>query len=160
MQVLKEYKTSFYKAGLVPAANVYFSTGSEDAKGHGASCLRKEVLALEGPAPSDRGLSQRQQQERERAARLAQVSLANPEVYLIIELEPAQERMHAAQNKIMPSSQVQLPWNTEAGSQMASTYTTSGTACPAHVSDSEKRASCVVITTSWLHWMLIILLLT
>ncbi len=70
--MLKDYKTSFYKAGLVPAANVYFTTGSEDARGHGASCLRKEVLALEGPAPSDRGLSQQQ----ERAARPAQVSVA------------------------------------------------------------------------------------
>ena len=70
--MLKDYKTSFYKAGLVPAANVYFSTGSEEASGHEGSCLRKEVLALEGPAPSDRGLSQRQQQQ-DRAARPAQV---------------------------------------------------------------------------------------
>lgn len=87
VQVLKEYKTSFYKAGLVPAANVYFSTGSEEAKGDGASCLRKEVLALEGPAPSDRGLSQRQQQEQQRAARPAQVSLATsfcPEAQVLL----------------------------------------------------------------------------
>ena len=52
--MLKDYKTSFYKAGLVPAANVYFTTGSEDARGHGASCLRKEV------AGSGRACAQRQ----------------------------------------------------------------------------------------------------
>ncbi len=75
-QVLKDYKTSFYKAGLVPAANVYFSTGSEEAGGQEGSCLRKEVLALEGPAPSDRGLSKRQQQQQDRAARPAQVHWA------------------------------------------------------------------------------------
>ena len=73
IQVLKDYKTSFYKAGLVPAANVHFSMSSEEsASGHGETCLREEVLAVEGPAPCDRGLSQRQQQQ-ERASRPAQV---------------------------------------------------------------------------------------
>lgn len=73
MQVLKDYKTSFYKAGLVPAANVYFSTGEEEAKGREGSYLRQEVLALEGPAPSDRGLSQQHNEAAREASRSAQV---------------------------------------------------------------------------------------
>ena len=88
VQVLKDYKTSFLKAGLVPAANVYFSTGSEDAKGHGTSCLRREVLALEGPAPSDRGLSQRkQQQQRARPAQVLGSTLLLLRWRIFIEVE-------------------------------------------------------------------------
>lgn len=75
VQVIKDFKPSFYKAGLVPAANVHFSMGNEAAAAHEGSCLRPEVLALEGPAPSNRGLShhQQQQQEQDEAARQARV---------------------------------------------------------------------------------------
>lgn len=73
VQVIKDYKPSFYKAGLVPAANVHFSMGDEAAAAHEGLCLRREVMALEGPAPSDRGLSHHQQQEQDEAARHARV---------------------------------------------------------------------------------------
>ena len=75
VQVIKDLKLSFYKAGLVPAANVHFSMGDEAAAAQEGSCLRPEVLALEGPAPSNRGLShhQQQQQEQDEAARQARV---------------------------------------------------------------------------------------
>lgn len=76
VQVIKDFKPSFYKAGLVPAANVHFSMGDEAAAAHEGSCLRPEVLALEGPAPSNRGLAhhQQQQQEQDEAARQARVT--------------------------------------------------------------------------------------
>ena len=62
-QVIKDYSTSFYKAGLVPAANVYFSMGdSSAAADETREMLRAEVLAIEGPPPADRGLHQSQQQ--------------------------------------------------------------------------------------------------
>ena len=62
-QVIKDYSTSFYKAALVPAANVYFSMGDSSAVAHEAGAiLQAEVLAIEGPAPADRGLHQSQQQ--------------------------------------------------------------------------------------------------
>ena len=73
--MITDYQPSFYKAGLVPAANVHFSMGDEAAAAHEGLCLRREVLALEGQAPSDRGLShhQQQQQEQDEAARYARV---------------------------------------------------------------------------------------
>ena len=64
-QVIKDYSTSFFKAGLVPAANVYFSMGDSSAATHETGAiLQAEVLAIEGPPPADRGLH-RSQQERE-----------------------------------------------------------------------------------------------
>lgn len=113
MQVLKDYKTSFYKAGLVPAANVYFSMGSEEAKRQGESCLRKEVLAVEGPAPCDRGLSQQQQ---ERAARPAQVWWATrscPVGQMLPKGKHAQQGMHLAWPKIRLCSQLRPVNGTE-----------------------------------------------
>lgn len=62
-QVIKDYSTSFYKAGLVPAANVYFSMGDSSAAAHETGeILQAEVLAIKGPPPADRGLHQSQQQ--------------------------------------------------------------------------------------------------
>ena len=68
LQVMKNFKINFYKAGLVPAANVYFSTGAESAAEHEGPLLRAEVLALKGPAPIDRGLLQQQRKDETRTS--------------------------------------------------------------------------------------------
>ena len=62
-QVIKDYSTSFYKAGLIPAANVYFSMADSSAAAHEPGrMLQAEVLAIEGSPPADRGLHYSQQQ--------------------------------------------------------------------------------------------------
>lgn len=56
-QVIKDYAFTFYKAALVPAANVYLSL-EEDAQG---PFLHEAVAALKGPPPAER-LPHREQQ--------------------------------------------------------------------------------------------------
>ena len=64
-QVIKDLGASFYAAGLVPAANVHFST--PDSSGHEGPYLRPEVMALEGTPPEARGLARKQQPQPEQS---------------------------------------------------------------------------------------------
>ncbi len=62
-QVIKDYATTFYKAGLAPAANVHLSLDAAAGSTQEGPLLRPEVTAIQGPPPAERGLPYREERE-------------------------------------------------------------------------------------------------